>query len=106
MRCASGTWGTRGTCGTRAPSSELRARQGLGVVDALDGADLVDDDVAERVEVGGLELGDEVVLAEEGVQLDDLGHLEQGVVHLVLLARRGADEDEANGHCRGWTRTG
>src|SRR5581483_6214032 len=78
--------------------SEARAGERLGVHDALDGADLVDDDVAQRVEVRPLDLRDEVVLAEEGVELHDLGDLEQGVVDLVLLRGGGADEDEPDGH--------
>ena len=45
------------------------------VVLALDGADLVVYEVAAGVEVAPLDLGDEVILAEEGVELDDLGDL-------------------------------
>src|SRR5205809_814450 len=78
--------------------SEPRARERLRVHDAFDRADLVDDDVAQRVEVAAFDLRDEVVLAKERVELDDLGHLQERIVDLVLLRGRGADEDEPDGH--------
>src|SRR5580658_5831671 len=80
--------------------SEFDAREGLRVDHTGDGANLVDDQLAERVEVLGLHLGDQVVLAEERMELDDPLHTKQLGVDLVLLSRGGADQDEPDGQAR------
>src|SRR2546427_6013710 len=76
---------------------ELNSRQRLRVDDPGDRPDLVDDDLPEDVEVVGLDLRDEVVLPEQGVELHDLLDFEELVVHLVLLGGSSRDEDEADG---------
>src|SRR5580658_1364524 len=80
--------------------SELDASQRLRVDDARDRADLVDDQLAERVEVLGLDLRDQVVLPEQRMELDDPLYAEQFCVDLVLLRRGRADEDEPDGQAR------
>src|SRR3989304_1864 len=80
-------------------TSELDSGEGLRVDDAGDRPNLVHDHLPEDVEVLGLDLRDEVVLAEEGVELHDLFHLEQLVVDLVLLGRGGGGVGGA--HCWG-----
>src|SRR2546428_12722833 len=77
---------------------ELDARQRLRVDDPGDGPDLVDDDLPEDVEVVRLDLRDQVVLAEQRMELHDLLDLEELVVHLVLLRGSGRDEDETYRH--------
>src|SRR3989304_1658828 len=78
--------------------SELDARQRFRVDDAGDGPDLVHDVLTEEVKILRLDLRDQVVLAEKGVELHDLLHLEELVVHLVLLGGGGTDEDKTDGH--------
>src|SRR3989442_11093829 len=77
---------------------ELDARQRFRVDDAGDRPDLVDDDLAEDVEVVRLDLRDQVVLPEQGVELHDFFDLQELVVHLVLLSRSGANEHEPDSH--------
>src|SRR3990170_343292 len=77
---------------------ELDPSQRLRVDDPGDRPDLVDDDLAEHVEVVGLDLRDQIILAEQRMELHDLLDLEELVVHLVLLRRSRGDEHETDGH--------
>src|SRR3990170_4440893 len=79
-------------------ASELDAREGLRIDDARDGPDLVDDDLAEDVEVLRLDFRDQVVFSKEGVELHDFLHLQKLVVNLVLFRGSGANEHESDSH--------
>jgi len=63
----------------------------------LDLADLRYDDVPDRVVGVRLDLRDEVVLAEQGIELDDVLDLDQLLIDLLLPGRFDVDEDEADG---------
>ena len=79
-------------------SSELDSRESLRVDDARNRPNLVDDDLAQDVEVLGLDFRNQVVLAEQRMQLDDFLDLQELVVDLVLLRGRGADQHETDRH--------
>src|SRR3989337_781638 len=80
--------------------SEFDPGESLRVDHARDRPYLVHDDLAEDVEILRLDLRDEVVLAEQRVQFHNLLHLQEFVVHLVLLRGSCANEHEPNGHPR------
>ncbi len=58
---------------------------------------MLDNDVADRVEGVRLDLRDEVVLAEQGIELDDLRDLDELLVDLFLPVGFDVDEDETDG---------
>ena len=78
-------------------ASEGHPRQGLRGLDAVDRADVLHDDVPNRVEGVGLHLGDEIVLAEQRVELHDLRELDQLLVDLFLPVGLDVNQDEADG---------
>ena len=69
--------------------------EGPGVHDAVDGADLFDDDPSQGVEVRGLDLGEQVVFSAEGMDVGDVRHVREGVVDVAFLAGFCVDEDES-----------
>lgn len=58
---------------------------------------MLDDNVPDRVEGVRLDLGDEVVLAEQGIELHDLRELDQFVVDLFLPVWLDVNQDETDG---------
>lgn len=75
------------------------ADEGFGVDDAFGGADLIDDDVADGVDVFGLDFDEDVVFSEEGVDFDDFW--DAGEVFVDCFFVEGADAEECESGCHG-----
>jgi hypothetical protein len=77
---------------------ELYPRQRLGVDDARYGTDLVHNYPGQKFQVFRLDLGDNVVITDQRVELDDFFDLGKLVVYVVLFRRNDVNEDEPDDH--------
>src|SRR5579884_2632758 len=96
---------TRPSTTVRPPEAAVTAalldrQAGDGLEDAVLALDLLDDELADAGDVGGLHLGDGVVLAGDGVDADDAVLALQLGGHLDGLAGGGADQHVGTHHGR------